>query len=226
MNRSTNRRNHVSLHPLTAVAVAALLGSLIVAGSAHATQSDAPVTYTVAGDSITCAPYGWDAHQPEPDGYVRVGGYCAGGKTSGQVLEGVCEAHVDADVAVILVGTNDLRFGISMDTVIANVKTTAAALDARSVLLVAVPPSNLTAYGTAKINRASQAVVLNRRLSTLAVEKGWLFTDPYITYRRMDGTWANGAAVADGVHPTDAVSTAAAHRINQAMRVARDGARP
>lgn len=199
-----------------------LVSALLVGVAAMPATASEPLTYAVGGDSITCEPYGWDSRQQDPEMYQRVGGFCASGYTSAQVLAKTQPAP-QAHVGVVMVGTNDVRLGKSTASITANVVAIAEKLDTPRVVIAGIPPSNLTSYGPKKINRATQGVILNRALAAAAAQRGWLFVDPFMAERRLDGKWAPGTALPDGVHPSPATSTAVAVRLNQFMNIAVHG---
>lgn len=198
------------------------VSALLVGVAALPATASEPLTYAVGGDSTTCEPYGWDSRQQDPEAYQRVGGFCANGYTSAQVLA-MTQPAPQAHVGVIMVGTNDVRLGKSTASITANVVAIAQKLDTPRVIIAGIPPSNSTSYGAKKINRATQGVILNRALAVAAAEHGWLFVDPFMAERRLDGKWAPGTANADGVHPTAMTSAAVAVRLNQFMQIAVHG---
>jgi hypothetical protein len=216
---------------ITALAVslgiaAATVASVVPADAARyvkgaATETD-PITYAVAGDSITCDPYGWDDHQVAPTLYKRVGGYCHGGYTSGQVLDAITPA-TGADVSVIMVGTNNVREGADSKSINIDVVSIAQKLGANHVIVAALPPSDIRDYGPSHIDRARFALIVNRDLQATAARHGWLYVDPFAAYRYLDGTWAPGAARDDGVHPVTETAHVISQRVDEAMEIAIHG---
>lgn len=227
---------------LTAALAAALTVSALVAAPALAATPTAPkvsvqtaawtsdpLTYTYAGDSITNPGNSWSYTRFLQDGSISTpGGVGISGATSAEVL--AAAGPQPADVLVVMVGTNDIRFGTNPKTVRDNVKAIISKVGAEHVVIAAVAPSNLTDYGSDHINRAVDNVVLNRTLSASASNNGWLFVDPWDNVRKMDGTWAAGRSQSDGVHP--AVSTMSAdgdavgHRFDTYIRQAVQGSQP
>ncbi|QXJ40730.1 hypothetical protein [Curtobacterium phage Parvaparticeps] len=209
---------------MTASATLIATGLLITSTPA---QAEGPLTYTYAGDSITNPSNSWSYTRFLGDPTLTsAGGVGISGATSTAVAAAVQPNN--ADVLVVMVGTNDVRFGTNPKVVRDNVKKIVATVNPKHVVVAAVAPSNLTNYGSAHINRAKQGVILNRTLSSSATNMGWLFVDPWDGVRQMDGTWANGRAQSDGVHP--AVSTMSTPgdgvgvRFAKYMRVAVEGA--
>lgn len=182
----------------------AMIGAAIVATAVAVcppATADEPITYTYAGDSITNPDNSWSYTRYLGDATLTsAGGTGISGATSTEVAAAV--KPTDADVLVVMVGTNDVRFDTNPKVVRDNVKAIVAKVGADHVVVAGVAPSNLTDYGSAHINRAVDNVVLNRTLASSATAMGWLYVDPWDGVRKMDGTWTNGGAQSDGVHPS------------------------
>jgi lysophospholipase L1-like esterase len=226
-----------------AVLVAALLAVLVACGtsSGSSTESSASAPaaeggsaagtapertevlgFGVVGDSITAgttAPVegtradgagSWIPAATVPPLEFR-GGWAVPGARTGDMRAGV--GPVDADIVVLMGGTNDVQAGVpweqTRDNLLAIV-TTAAAPD---VVLSAVPPLDPA---------ARQALDLNAALQGLAGEQGWAFVDPWTDARTQEGTWAPGAST-DGVHPTQQVADLVGARIRAALLDRADG---
>ena len=193
----------------------------------HGTAAtSAKVTYTFAGDSVTQANNTWSWTK-----YVRatratsVGGVATAGATSATIA--AAATRRDADVLVVMIGVDDVRFGISPTTVRRNVSTIVGKVHARHVVIAATPPSNLTDYGPDHVDRATAGFALNRSLQEYSSSRGWGWVDPFSSVRRIDGTWTPGASFKDGVHP--AVATAKASlgpRMAVAITQAVSGVKP
>jgi lysophospholipase L1-like esterase len=151
---------------------------------------------------------------------IDVGGFAAPGYTSGQVLANI-EAAPDADVLVIMVGTNDVRLGVDPYTTRDNIDAIAAKVGAARVLLVGTPPINSTNYRG--IDRRTKGYVLNRYLIKIAAYRGWMYADPFANYRGYNNAWLSGRS-ADGTHPTAAASAYAAARMETYIRQTFEGA--
>jgi hypothetical protein len=127
-------------------------------------------------------------------------------------------------VLVIVLGTNDMRLGVPVATVLASFKKIADKVGAPRVVLAATPPSDLTSTGRCPDRGCRTAqYVLNRAMSTYAFQRGWLFVDPWFKVRKPSGGWTSGATY-DGRHPTFTASTIAKDRLEQAIRIAYEGA--
>jgi hypothetical protein len=197
---------------LIAVAAAALL----LVGCAAAPAEDRVITFAVAGDSLTA----WDnVTFPEPSGEFDpttwthwaisptlqlVGGYARGFATARDVAANIIP--VDADVLVVMVGTNDT--GVTALTgVLADIDAMVDTAGARTVLLAAIPPDDGYAVEAAEFN-----VALERH----AADRGWGFLDPWVDYRA-DGKWVAGFS-GDGIHPTADAAQVAGGLIAAAIR--------
>lgn len=190
---------------LARLAIALLTGLALVLGLAAVNpgtaQADGPLTYTYAGDSITNPNNSWSYTRFLGDETLTsASGTGISGATSTEVAAAV--QPTDADVLVVMVGTNDMRYDTNPKVVRDNVKRIVSTVGARHVVVAAVAPSNQTDYGSGHINRAVDGVVLNRMLSSSATAMGWLFVDPWDGVRKMDGTWSTGGSQPDGVHPS------------------------
>ena len=97
--------------------VAMTVPMVVLSGCAATPPTDAPITFAVAGDSLTA----WDDQTfPEPDGdldpitwthwviedgLVLAGGYARGFASARDIADAM--VAVDADILVVMVGTND-----------------------------------------------------------------------------------------------------------------------
>lgn len=181
------------------------------------------ITYTYAGDSITDPDNSWSWTRFISDDTITTpGGVAISGATSAAILAKV--VPVEADVLVVLLGTNDTRLGKSRTETKSNIEQIVTKVGASRVVLVAIPPCNITDYGDAHINRATNGFALNRELSELAVAHDWLFVDPWFKVRRLDNTYAPGTSVADGVHPSVDTGTETGNKLSTYIRQAVEGA--
>lgn len=218
-----------NLIAVVAIAIAAIVCTTSIAQAktsgrvalASATTTD-PITYAPYGDSLTDDPYGWASRQTKTQ-YVEQGGYYHSGYTSAQILASMPAEPTGAnrpEVAVIMAGTNDVRLGATSLTINVNVVAIAEKSGAQHVIVSALPPSNLTDYGTSHIDRARNDLIVNRDLIATAARHGWQYIDPFAAFRQLDGTWGTGYAISDGVHPTDTVSKSVAARVTEQMEIA------
>ncbi|WP_220034244.1 SGNH/GDSL hydrolase family protein [Curtobacterium sp. MCSS17_008] len=152
-----------------------------------------------------------------------IGGVAINGATSTRILHGATKR--DADVLVVMAGTNDLRYGYSSKSILKNIDGIARTVGADHVLIAAIAPSNITKYGSKRIDRRKQGEILNRDLQNHALTKGWMFVDPWAADRMLNGGWS-WKRTTDGVHPTTAMSAKVSVRMQQAIHLAAEGAKP
>jgi hypothetical protein len=179
------------------------------------------LTFTYAGDSLTAMDKSWMRQLKDPT-MVNVGGTSIGGATSTRILERSSER--DADVLVVMAGTNDLRYGYSTKSILKNIDKITKKVGARHVVIAAIAPSNITNYSKKHIDRRKQGEILNRDLQNHALTRGWMFVDPWAADRRLDGGWPSSRTY-DGVHPTVAMSKKVSVRMQQAIHIAAEGAK-
>ncbi|MCA5924731.1 SGNH/GDSL hydrolase family protein [Curtobacterium oceanosedimentum] len=185
------------------------------------TPTPTALTYTYAGDSLTGMPASWMRQMNDPT-LVSAGGVAIGGATSARIL--ARSSPKEADVLVVMAGTNDLRYGYSTKSILLNIDKIAKNVGADHVVLAAIAPSNITKYSKKKIDRRKQGEILNRDLQNHALTRGWMFVDPWAADRRLDGGWPSSRTV-DGVHPTVGMSKKVSVRMQQAIHIAAEGAK-
>ena len=120
--------------------------------------------------------------------------FAGGWAVSGAVTEAMAEnvRPYDADVLVILGGTNDVALGVDLRDTERHLVRIAETAGVDRVVLVGVPP----------IDFAADAVdSYNEDLRRLAAERGWEFADAAAALRTSDDTYREGLTW-DGVHPT------------------------
>jgi lysophospholipase L1-like esterase len=133
------------------------------------------------------------------------GGWAVPGARTADMRDGV--APVDADVLVVLGGTNDVLGGVPWERTREDLVAASAATGVPEVVLVAVPPLDVAPQARED---------LNGRLGALADEQGWAWVDPWTDVATERGTFAAGTS-ADGVHPTQAVADLVGARIRAAL---------
>jgi lysophospholipase L1-like esterase len=133
------------------------------------------------------------------------GGWAVPGATTADMLAGV--EREDAEVVVVLAGTNDTGQGVPWEASAGNLRAIVDAVGVDEVLVSAIPPLD---------GRPTEALAYNTRLRALAQEQGWAFTDPWAGTRTPAGTFVPGAS-ADGVHPTPEVADGVGRRIREAL---------
>lgn len=124
------------------------------------------------------------------DGVVFAGGWARGGATTADMLAAAEPA--DADVLVILAGTNDPGAGISAEATAGNLRALVDRVGVERVVLSAVPPRD---------EAPAVAVATNEGLATLAEQEGWVFADPMAGVR--DGDRFAPGMSSDGLHPRE-----------------------
>ena len=194
------------------------VGTLVPTPHADAAGTGAPVRFAYVGDSITADPPSW-LHQMDDPTLVPAGGYAQSAKTTGQMLQAI--TPVPHDVLVIMAGTNDVRFGITPATVVANLDQLVKKMGSTRVVIALTPPSDiLNAKG---INLRERGYNLNRALVNHAAKRGWLVGDPFSSFRRVTNGWVAGYST-DRMHPVPAASKAASDRMEIYIRQAFEGA--
>ena len=193
-----------------ALAAAAACASMIVGcsapqpadtpGSPEPSAVPAHGTFAAVGDSIT------DADSPDfaagdfgaaswatyvvDDGFVFAGGWAEWGAPTAMMADSV--GPIDADVLVVLAGTNDVAFGIPFDESAANLDRITDAVGIDEVIVVSIPPMDALPNG---------AKAYNQRLDDLAGDRGWRFVDASAGLRTADGRYGDGMS-SDGLHPS------------------------
>jgi lysophospholipase L1-like esterase len=196
--------------------VAMALPLLLLSGCAATSSTDELITFAVAGDSLTA----WDDQTfPEPDGdldpvtwthwviedgLVLAGGYARGFASAREIADAM--VAVDADILVVMVGTNDT-----------GVTDAAAVFDAiddivrvsrvSEVLVSAIPPDD---------GFANEALAYNAKLEAFVESREWGWVDPWDGMRD-GGAWVAGLS-GDGVHPTAGAARDAGAIIVAAIR--------
>jgi len=146
------------------------------------------------------------------DVLALVGGWARWGATTSQMA--AAAGPVEADVLVILAGTNDVGSGATYEGTLENLREVVAAVGAPEVVVSAVPPIDAA---------PSLATDLNTALEELARDEGWGWGDAPATLRDGD-RFADGMA-SDGLHPTETGARVLGAAIGGAVReVARQGA--
>ncbi|MGO1538168.1 MAG: SGNH/GDSL hydrolase family protein [Leucobacter sp.] len=195
---------------LTAVATAAIAVCLTVVGCSPPLPREAPppvpsptaeaVRMAAVGDSITDGdsidfadgipgPQSWATYAISPE-VDFVGGWAEWGATTERMVSGM-QGPFDADVLVIVAGTNDAGW-ISHDEIGANMVRIADEAAVDQVVLSSVPPSNFA--GTNKVE-------LNTYLERFASVRGWHWVDAAAGLRSGD-SFAEGMSY-DGIHLTE-----------------------
>lgn len=181
-----------------------------------APENDAgPVRVAVVGDSNSTGFRGtleagvadraaWVAQLP-PERFVWAGGWARDGATTEMMAENT--SAIDADVLVMMGGTNDLAFGLDFESSAAHLVRTAERAGVAFIAVAAIAPFDI---------RPADAVAYNDRLSQLAVDRGWTFIDPWRELRAADGTWVDFYRT-DGVHTSPVGYAVAAAEIAQQL---------
>jgi lysophospholipase L1-like esterase len=157
-------------------------------------------TFAAVGDSIT------DADSPDfatgnfgaaswatyvvDDGFTFAGGWAEWGATTAMMADAV--APIEADVLVVLGGTNDVAFGIPFDESAANLDRIVDTVGIEDVVVVSIPPMDAFPDGVEEYNE---------RLDDLADDRGWRFVDASAGLRTADWRFGDGMS-SDGLHPS------------------------
>jgi lysophospholipase L1-like esterase len=186
------------------VATTASPARVSAAGSAivPVTEGDGSgVRVAVVGDSLTAGggrllSDGLDADTwmtyAQGDGVEYVGGWARGGSTVEQQAAAVRPIH-DVDVLVLMSGTNDVRTGVGFAAARASYESIIDTVDAREVVVAAIPPYD---------RDPSSAARYERDLERWVATTDHVFVDPWLPVRAGEA-WAPGAST-DGIHPTRA----------------------
>ncbi|MBM7831644.1 lysophospholipase L1-like esterase [Agromyces cerinus] len=169
-------------------------------GSPEASALAAHGTFAAVGDSITDADSAdfaagdlgdasW-ARYVVDDGFAFAGGWAEWAATTAMMADSV--GPVDADVLVVLAGTNDVAFGIPFEDSAANLDRIVEVVGIEEVVVVSIPPMDALPAG---------AEAYNERLDGLATEQGWRFVDASAGLRTADGRYGEGMSL-DGLHPS------------------------
>jgi lysophospholipase L1-like esterase len=102
---------------------------------------------------------------------------------------------VEAEVLVILAGTNDVFNDVPFEQSAGNLVRVTERVGAEKVLVSAIPPIDF---------EPELATRFNQELKQFAMSRGWIFVDPMTGIREGD-RFAAGMTT-DGVHPTEAAA--------------------
>ncbi|MEP6477862.1 MAG: SGNH/GDSL hydrolase family protein [Rhodoglobus sp.] len=178
----------------------------------------ADVSFAAVGDSMTAwvdeagvsrGDRSWVNHIPAKHLHL-VGGWAQGGAQTSLMMQNV--TPVDADVLVIMAGTNDLgdQWGVPMQERLDHILAIAQTVGARHVVLSAIPPLDLAPQWSTEYNAV---------LQQFAATMGWSWVDPWVQLRAPDGHYINGLTP-DGAHPTPAGFETVAQVLASAIRAA------
>lgn len=208
MSDNGHMRHVVRVVPLLLVAVFVVAGvtwvslssvrDVTTTSAADEARPASPLRVAVVGDSRSAGrslflgngldEESWMSYA-DGDGIEFAGGWARSGATPEQMAEAVRPVQ-DADVLVVLAGTNAVLHGQTVQETASAYERIAEVVDADHVLVSAIPPYRA---------HAEDAIAYNRDLHELTARKGWTWVDPWASAR--DGTsWAAGFSD-DGVHP-------------------------
>ena len=165
------------------------------------------VTFAAVGDSLTEARSAdfangdigsdsWVWHAAT-DGLGFAGGWAVWGAPTSMMAANV--QPVDADVLVVLAGTNDVSLGVPFEQTAANIAAVVAVAGPERVLVSAVPPVDRAAGFEAPTYTHSD---YNALLEEFVRDRGWEWTDAAAGLRD-GGRFLPGMSY-DGVHLTEA----------------------
>lgn len=138
------------------------------------------------------------------------------GMNGRELPRGAISVPGDTDLLIVMLGTNDLLQGRSVDVVAARMEKLVTGLTRRKVLLIGPPPMQLGAWVPAQglINASKE---LNRAYKALAQRLGIRFVDA--------GAW-NISLAFDGVHFTEEGHRAFAEGLYQELTEGNEGSPP
>jgi len=123
-------------------------------------------------------------------GFSFAGGWAVGGTPSATQANALAPVS-DADVLLIMTGTNDLGTGVPWDETVSNIDAMHEKVPAGRVVLLAIAPRDE--------ETDPSSVEFNGLLEQLADDRGWEFFDGMVSIRAVDGGFVDGASN-DGVH--------------------------
>ncbi|QCR20086.1 SGNH/GDSL hydrolase family protein [Agrococcus sp. SGAir0287] len=222
LRRATPSRSRCRIH----AAALAVVGAGLVACS-QTPSTTAPgasegatdvVRMAVVGDSIT------DADSPDlasgalgaqswvsyavGDGVAFAGGWAQWGARTAQMADGVA-GPLDADVLVILAGTNDAYSDDLAADVGAQLERIVDRADVEAVVVSSIPPIDAA---------PDRATAVNAFLEPFVAEHGWTWVDASAGLR--DGEGFAPTMSDDGVHPTADGARILGHAIREAVLAA------
>lgn len=181
-------------------------------------NADNVVDFAVVGDSVTAANSpsiatgvagdGSWAFYADGDGADLVGGWAEGGATTEAMNTNV--KKYDADVLVVLAGTNDTGLAVPFDETAANLQSIVKKAGVSKVVVSTIPPRDAD---------TNLPVGYNDQLRALATDKGWTFIDAAAALRT-DDHYKDGYT-ADGIHPTPKGAKALGEALHDAIVEAR-----
>ena len=118
------------------------------------------------------------------------GGWAVWGATTDQMRAGV--TPLDAEVLVILAGTNDVALGVPFETTAENLSAIADTIGAERVVVSAIPPLDTA---------PDLPPAFNARLERFVESQGWAWVPPVEELEAAAGRFAEGMT-SDGVHLT------------------------
>ena len=168
----------------------------------------------VVGDSITAGTGPNSSFESPGDQSWLIGaagaplafvtGWAVPGTTSAQMRAGV--GPMDADVLVLMAGTNDLQLGTPWEETRDQLLGIVDAVGVQRTVLLAVPPLD---------ELPSQRLEFDQHAAELAREQDWTYADPW-TEVAVGGSYVPGAS-SDGVHPTPATAAVAGAAVRQTL---------
>lgn len=124
------------------------------------------------------------------DGFEFAGGWAEWGATTAMMAASV--GPIEADVFVVLAGTNDVASGVPFEESAANLDRIVDVVGIENVAVVSIPPMDAMPAG---------AEPYNEHLEEMAGDRGWRFVDASAGLRAVDGTFVDGMS-SDGLHPS------------------------
>ncbi|MGY1767572.1 SGNH/GDSL hydrolase family protein [Geodermatophilus sp. SYSU D00779] len=172
-------------------------------------------TFAVVGDSITAGgevisdarvggSASWVPAAAEASRLSFVGGWAMPGATTEDARAAVVPE--DADVLVVMAGTNDVLQGRPWEESAANLESIAASAGDRVVAVVTIAPSDVVPQARRAYNAA---------LAPLALRHGWVLIDPWSDVEAAD-RFVVGTTT-DGTHLTDRAARTVGFRVGEQL---------
>jgi hypothetical protein len=206
----------IALWPVSTTAVGGLASSAPTpAPTREPVEPDSePLTFAVVGDSISArtdregvdqSAGSWTTYAADAELEFVENGWAQNGARLLEMQSNL--SAVDADVLVILAGTNDLTSTAPPADRLLIVGQLAAQSGADRIVVAAVPPSD---------GAPAQSLEWNSALAGYASAMGWQFVDPWTAVRADDGRYVSGNS-GDGIHPTPVAARTAGTEMRAAL---------
>ncbi|MBO0594594.1 SGNH/GDSL hydrolase family protein [Nesterenkonia sp. E16_7] len=192
----------MALIMVVGILAAVIAGALVMTTAEPGPDAVEPQALAVVGDSNTeMDSPDFAAGQIGEDSWVSTvlaaghrfaGGWAVAGSTSVDQAAGL-EAVQDAEVLLVMTGTNDLAQGVPFEQTAPSLEEIVAEAPAERVVLLAIPPRDE--------ETTPSSTEFNVSLQNLAEDQGWEYFDGLEFLRGPEGGFVEGTTD-DGVHLT------------------------